>query len=227
MLAWELGVKALTFYPDGSRLSQPVEQIAKKVLEQESDLLNLLSTPIRRLKIEHTFGQTYKIKVGTPTGSSTLHVSLNSEIDRPGQLVEVYARMGKPGAIESGLLEAIGRLSSSFLQYAAQFGEAEREQAERTITNQLINIQSGYAHPFTFPGEEKGTFIQSPCDGLAKAIISYKRQNLSVFVSETSSVEPDNTTVQGKMTCCACGSSDISKGSGCWVCGTCGYSRCG
>lgn len=45
MLAYELKVKDVTFYPDGSRLSQPVEQIAAQVEEQEVDLLSFLSEP--------------------------------------------------------------------------------------------------------------------------------------------------------------------------------------
>ena len=34
MLAWKLGVKDITFYPDGSRLSQPVEKIAREDYEK-------------------------------------------------------------------------------------------------------------------------------------------------------------------------------------------------
>jgi ribonucleotide reductase alpha subunit len=45
MLACELNVKDVTFYPDGSRLSQPVEQIAAQVEEQEVDLFSFLSEP--------------------------------------------------------------------------------------------------------------------------------------------------------------------------------------
>ena len=50
--------------------------------------------------------------------------------------------MGKPGAVEAGLFEAVGRLASAFLQYAAEFGESERMKAEETIVHQLVNIQS-------------------------------------------------------------------------------------
>jgi ribonucleoside-diphosphate reductase alpha chain len=43
LLAWKLGVKDITFYPDGSRVSQPIEKIAKDNFEQNADLLTLLS----------------------------------------------------------------------------------------------------------------------------------------------------------------------------------------
>ncbi|MBX9722927.1 MAG: hypothetical protein K2X81_16110, partial [Candidatus Obscuribacterales bacterium] len=139
LLAYDLGVKDVTFYPDGSRLSQPVEQIAAEKYEQEADLLSLIGhQEQRRINIEETSGLTYKVRVGSPGGGSTLHVSLNHEVEHPGELIEVYARMGKPGAIEAGLFEAVGRLASAFLQYAAQFGESERALAEQTIVQQMI-----------------------------------------------------------------------------------------
>jgi ribonucleotide reductase alpha subunit len=175
LLAYELGVKDVTFYPDGSRLSQPVEQIARDTFEREADLLTLLGHQEHRdINIEETSGLTYKVRVGTAGGGSTLHVSLNHEVNRPGELIEIYARMGKPGAIESGLFEAVGRLASAFLQYAAQFGEAERQRAESLVIQQLINIQSGYPAFFKFNESEKAEVIQSPADGLAKAILKYR-----------------------------------------------------
>lgn len=42
LLAWKLGVKDVTFYPDGSRISQPVETIGKERSDEEPDLLSLL-----------------------------------------------------------------------------------------------------------------------------------------------------------------------------------------
>ena len=80
MLAWKLGVKDITFYPDGSRLSQPVEKIASQDYERESDLLAQLGHQERRdINAEETNGQTYKVRVGSPEGVSTLHVSLNPD----------------------------------------------------------------------------------------------------------------------------------------------------
>ncbi|MBX9688525.1 MAG: hypothetical protein K2X27_17585 [Candidatus Obscuribacterales bacterium] len=243
LLAYELGVKDLTFYPDGSRLSQPVEQIAARRFEQEqeADLLSLLGHQEQRpINIEETSGLTYKVRVGSPGGGSTLHVSLNHEVEHPGELVEVYARMGKPGAIEAGLFEAVGRLASAFLQYAAQFGEAERSLAEQTIVQQLINIQSGYPAFFKFSDAAKPTVIQSPCDGLAKAILEYRKGFSKVNRYLPSSSELDTTgggeTIENSYLdeeeqklgfCSHCGQDDWIKADGCFVCQSCGYSKCG
>jgi ribonucleotide reductase alpha subunit len=43
-LAWKLKVKDITFYPDGSRISQPIEQIAAEKREEEPDLFSLLAS---------------------------------------------------------------------------------------------------------------------------------------------------------------------------------------
>jgi ribonucleoside-diphosphate reductase alpha chain len=253
MLAWKLGVKDITFYPDGSRLSQPVEKIAKEDYDRESDLLSQLGHQERRdIHNQETIGQTYKVRVGSPDGGSTLHVSLNHEIERPGELIEVYARMGKPGAVEAGLFEAVGRLASSFLQYAAELGEEERAKAEDTIVRQLVNIQSGYPAFFKFSDTEKPVVIQSPCDGLAKAIQHYRRNFSSKGGSEfypQGAIEPMDGNPKPQQhapttelivevaipdshkralpSCGKCGSESFVKIDGCVVCQGCGFSKCG
>jgi ribonucleoside-diphosphate reductase alpha chain len=254
LLAYELGVKDITFYPDGSRLSQPVEQIARDTFQREADLLTVLGHQEHRdINIEETSGISYKVRVGTPSGGSTLHVSLNHEVDRPGELVEIYARMGKPGAIESGLFEALGRLASAFLQHAAQFGEDQRARAEETIIQQLINIQSGYPTFFKFNEADKPDVIQSPSDGLARAMLKYRQhyrnnpaavdvlanQSQSSSASSQSDDETDATANKSLSngyheqdqnlpgSCSTCGMQDWLRVDGCLVCQACGYSRCG
>ncbi len=244
ILAWRLEVKDITFYPDGARLSQPVEKIAKEDYDRNSDLLTMLGHRERRnINVEETTGQTYKVRVGSPDGGSTLHVSLNHEVKRPGELIEVYARMGKPGAVEAGLFEAVGRLASSFLQYAAEFGEEERAKAEMTIVRQLVNIQSGYPAFFKFSDSDKAVVVQSPCDGLAKAIQHYRRhyvvghegladaeESLNQGALEHSVGVPENNETpsmkRGK-SCGKCGGDGFIRIDGCDVCQSCGFSKCG
>ncbi len=237
MLAWKLGVKDITFYPDGSRLSQPVEKIAASDYSRTSDLLDLLGHQERRqINVEETTGRTYKVRVGTPEGGAKLHVSLNHEIDRPGELIEVYARMGKPGAVEAGLFEAVGRLASAFLQYASEFGEEERAKAENTLISQLVNIQSGYPAFFKFSDSDKAVVVQSPCDGLAKAIQHYRRsysqpeKPLAQTVNgPTTTVEDVAQSVRNTRTtpCGKCGGAEWLRIDGCNVCQACGFSKCG
>jgi hypothetical protein len=235
-------------------LSQPVEKIAREDYDRDSDLLAQLGHQERRnINIEETIGQSYKVRVGSPEGGSTLHVSLNHEIGHPGELVEVYARMGKPGAVEGGLFEAVGRLASAFLQYAAEHGEEERVKAEATIVDHLINIQSGYPAFFKFADADKSVVIQSPCDGLAKAIQQYrwwydKKQGTTTdtnyetvvsvdgpatLMSAMAAVTTGSTSTNSEPTrstlpsCSKCGSDSYVKIDGCLVCQGCGFSKCG
>jgi ribonucleotide reductase alpha subunit len=261
LLSYRLGVKDLTFYPDGSRLSQPVEQIGKDSLKSHADLLTILGHQEKRfVHVDETSGTTYKVQVGTPGGSSTLHVSLNHHVNSPGELIEVYARMGKPGAVESGLFEAVGRLASTFLQFAAQFGDAERASAEQLLVKQLINIQSGYPTFYRFNGDEKPNVIQSPCDGLARAILQYRKafkakqsaENIKTLVHQLSGAGLETKTDSAEVVhfeerftasasaeiqfeqsisslahCSSCGNNDWLKIDGCFVCQSCGFSKCG
>ena len=152
--------------------------------------------------------------------------------------------MGKPGAVEAGLFEAVGRLASAFLQYAAEFGEPERVKVEETIVRHLVNIQSGYPAFFKFADAEKAVVIQSPCDGLAKAIQQYRgwydkknsagKQVVSTVNYETVvSIDPPQP-VSGtgiisrtQVSCGKCGSDSFVKIDGCIVCQGCGFSKCG
>ena len=245
MLSWQLGVKDITFYPDGAaeptsgKNSQPGlrprVRSARSIGPQERRLINA----------EETNGQTYKVRVGSPEGVSTLHVSLNHETRRPGELIEVYARMGKPGAVESGCSRQWADWLPPSCNIAAEFGEDERIKAEDTIVKQLVNIQSGYPAFFKFGDSEKAIVIQSPCDGLAKAIQQYRRNfstdpdynyGATVNAKGHSFVPLTGTTDSALVnevphrtlpSCGKCGSEAWVKIDGCLVCQGCGFSKCG
>ena len=180
-----------------------------------------------------------------------MHVTLNHQHGEPGKLIEVYAKVGKAGCLENGLFEAIGRLASAFLQYAAKFGEVERQKAQDEIINQLNGIESGYTTWHTFPGHAKPKVIRSACDGLAHAIRFYDGlfaakakapENVLgipdkyepvipiILIRDTEKYEPvipiisvPKTSVRG---CGRCGGEVILM-EGCKVCSDCGYSSCG
>jgi ribonucleoside-diphosphate reductase alpha chain len=225
--AWKLGVKDLTFYPDGSRLSQPVEKIATEEHEQAGDIFSMLNmSQKRKLNLDETYGHTYKVKIGDPSGSATMHVTLNSSQEHPDELLEAYFRVGKSGALDSGYCEAIGRLCSSFLQYAAQFGPEEREKVENVIVKQLINVSSDNQAFYKFPGADKPVLIKSPCDGLAKAILHFRKTSKVRVVRhiETESVVINNNV--SKDLCPNCNDGQLINIDGCTNCDTCGFSKC-
>lgn len=244
VLAWQTGVKALTFYPDGARLSQPVEQIGETDEVKEKFSLRSLIAPVqavptvqapqivrRVVEIDETEGISYKVRVGAEVGLKTLHVSLNHEPGRSGELIEIYARMGKTA--ETGPFEAIGRLASAFLQFAAQFGENQRRIAEDTIVKQLLNIQNGHAAFHTFSGEKKASIILSTVDGIAKSIQQYRKAHpyqgldqdhppLTIEREKVVSLVRENASEAACPNC----SRPLMKIEGCWNCQECAYSKC-
>jgi hypothetical protein len=233
--AYDNGIKALTFYPDGSRLSQPTEQI-QAANKGSGDLLDLISPQAtdRKIETEMTEGVTSKIRIGTEMGYGTMHVTLNSEMRNPGKLVEVYCRTGKAGDVQGSLFEAIGRLTSAFLQYAAGHGESERAKAEDIVVNQLIDMKAGGIAYNLFPGDQKPTIIHSACDGLAKAILRF-RNGLPLLQPKVIEMEADliggellQIDEKGSAKICPhCHEPKLERIDGCWSCvDGCGFSKC-
>ena len=131
----------------------------------------------------------------------------------------------------------------------ASFGEEERAKAEITVVRQLVNIQSGYPAFYKFANTEKSVVVQSPCDGLAKAIQQYrlthgKEANEArvdvVSLEDKPSVpqKPSANRETGVMSataggistnliCSKCGGESWLRIDGCNVCQSCGYSKCG
>ena len=157
-----------------------------------------------------------------------MHVSLNASIDKPTELIEAYFRVGKSGALDSGYCEAIGRLCSAFLQYSSQFGSDERSKVEDIIVKQLINISSNDQTFYKFPGTEKPVLIQSPCDGLAKAILHYRKSVKAIKRALTADLPITNKEHTQTLAplCTKCNEGSMVKIDGCINCDLCGYSKC-
>jgi len=71
ILAWQLGVKDITFYPDGSRVSQPVEKIAAAGHKQEADLLNLLIHP-SKIKYDRNTKSNTETMINSPASANRI-----------------------------------------------------------------------------------------------------------------------------------------------------------
>lgn len=97
--AYELGLKGITVYRDGSKENQPVDFSAS---ESNTDNRGLIRPMIR-------YGKT--IEVATPRGK--LYVTGNYVDD---SIMEVFISMGHQGHFDNTLLNTIGRLISKSLQ---------------------------------------------------------------------------------------------------------------
>jgi ribonucleoside-diphosphate reductase alpha chain len=112
--AWERGVKAITVYRKGSKLSEPMRvrelmhELKKKPALQREELPND--------RIAHT----HKFSVSGYVGYLIIGFY---EDGRPG---EMFLRMAKPGSMVSGLLDSFAKSCSFLLQYGVPVEELVR-----------------------------------------------------------------------------------------------------
>ncbi|MEM3791328.1 MAG: adenosylcobalamin-dependent ribonucleoside-diphosphate reductase [Candidatus Micrarchaeaceae archaeon] len=199
-LAWKLGCKGITVYREGSREGVLITEEESKKKEKEE-----WSRP------EYLSGTT--IKMNTAQGS--LYVTANFE---NGSMKEVFINLGKTGSDEKSYAEAIGRLISKYLQLG---GDAEE------IIKSLKGIR---ANSSTF--WDKGLKIYSIPDAIAKALeLALNKSLIAKPLNEPlqneegvqkslkeKSVEPE--------VCPKCGEKAFINESGCFVCKSCGYTKC-
>lgn len=211
-LAYSLGCKGVTVYRDGSREGQVLQINAKQetkpaVIESDNDVSPYL-TPKKRGEL--TWGVTRKMG----TGCGSLYVTINR--DENG-LFEVFAVMGKSGGCAASQTEAISRLVSLGLRCGVD-------------PDQIVKQIKGVRCPNQ--AWEKGGRIYSCADAIAKAIEKY------IHVDSTSP-EPLKETAKslaetngkgGEVAmvgvCPEC-HGPLEHDSGCSVCRSCGFSRCG
>jgi len=134
------------------------------------------------------------------TGLGTLYLTVN-EVD--GNPFEVFATIGRSGRSITAKAEAIGRLVSLALRSGIPVGD---------VVRQLKGI--GGEHPVF---QKKGLLLSIP-DAVAWVLESKYLQG--------ESPNPDNHNSLSKSVCPECGM-DLAFQEGCFICHSCGYTKCG
>jgi ribonucleoside-diphosphate reductase alpha chain len=209
-LAYELDVKGVTIYRDGSKDNQVLStgktgKPGAVVVEEE---------PVRRGEIEPrprpevTVGRTQKIH----TGCGNLYVTIN--VDSEG-LCEVFTQMGKSGGCAASQSEALSRVISVALRAGVD---------PAAIVKHLRGIRC------PSPAWAQGGKVLSCADAVGIALeqfISAEPTDVAAEL-ETGSITVTKTgddSVYHSGACPECGSS-LEHESGCSVCRSCGYSKC-
>lgn len=199
-LAYELGVKGVTIYRDGSKENQ--------VLSTGRTGQAQVTVPGRPGEIEPrprpsvTVGRTEKIQ----TGCGNLYVTINS--DEFG-LCEVFTQMGKSGGCASSQSEALSRMVSMSLRAGVD---------PDAIIKQLRGIRC------PSPAWAQGGKVLSCADAVGIALehyLAWLETGEASFGVAKNADELDNLAGA----CPECGGA-VEHESGCMVCRACGYSKC-
>jgi ribonucleoside-diphosphate reductase alpha chain len=205
LYAYQMGCKGVTVYRDGSRENQVVtvgSEGQQKVARTAAGAPGRLH-PRPRPSVTH--GRTYKTK----TGCGNLYVNINA--DDQG-LCEVFTQMGKSGGCAASNAEAVSRLVSLALRAGVD---------PHDISEQLRGIRC------PIPTWEDGKMILSCADAIGTVL----ERALQDFPEAGGTGEPRQIS-HSRLDlglcpqCPECGGI-MEQESGCSVCKTCGFSKCG
>jgi len=209
MMAFELGLKGVTVYRDGSRDEQVLNigKVNRKegdgsTAEEEQAGVIHHRAPRARPAVIH--GRTHRLE----TGCGKLYITINE--DEHG-LFEVFTQMGKSGGCTASQAEAISRLISLGLRSGID---------PKMLIKQLKGIRC------PSPLMQPGGMILSCSDAIAKSLEKYIEEREKPLTKKDA-VKKMNYVDKGDVCpeCPECGAM-VDYVEGCVVCRSCGYSRC-
>jgi ribonucleoside-diphosphate reductase alpha chain len=248
MLAYENGLKGVTYMRDGSR-----EGVLSRVEEKKDEVkpATLPKEIVRAPRPMMVEGVTYKTQ--TPVGDT--YITLNH--DQNGEPFEVFVTVGKSGSDIAAMADALGRMISLNLRLAGNLPPRERI---RQVISQLSGI--GGARSVGF-GENR---VRSLPDAVAKIlakqyafrvngvvedrlapgvttpvatpkadtplsvvpITSHGEENITVLqqLSLQEGIIADKPKTNSHDICPECGTSSFVYEEGCGKCYSCGHSEC-
>ncbi len=196
MMAYELGLKGITIYRDRSREAQPLSTIP---VEKKAEKAGI--TPRERSKI--TTGVTERVT----TGCGYIYVTVNS--DEQG-LCEVFSTLGKAGGCATAQLEAICRLISIALRSGVDVA---------TIVRHLRGIRCPSI------AWEGGKAILSCADAIASVLEKHIKNSPGGTSKAADNPEDFGLVRNVAGQCPECGSL-LAYQEGCFICRSCGYTKC-
>jgi len=212
-LAYELGLKGITIYRDGSRESQPM---STKKEEKKSE-----STGPGRLSPRKRPKRTTAFVEKITTGCGSMYITVAS--DDKG-LCEVFSTLGKAGGCASAQLEATCRLISLALRSGVDPSE-------------VVKMLRGIRCPSI--AWEDGKSVLSCADAIATVLDNYLKGLTEIPKVNKQNGNNGHDEVQGAIEepeesapvrniagqCPDCGGL-LRYQEGCFICPACGYTKC-
>jgi ribonucleoside-diphosphate reductase alpha chain len=200
-LAYDLNCKGVTVYRDGSRQNQVIT--TGTAGQSSGDTASGFTGTIHpRPRPSVTHGRTYKTK----TGCGTLYVNVNS--DDYG-ICEVFTQMGKSGGCAASNAEAVSRMVSLALRAGID---------PKSIVEQLRGIRC------PIPTWHEGEMVLSCADAIGRTLeraLNEIHGNLGQPKISFSGLD------MGLCPQCPDCGGIMETESGCAVCKSCGFSKCG
>jgi len=214
-LAWRKGLKAVALYRDGSKRTQPLQSKTASAPSETSPV----PLQTRKKLPADVMSHRHKFSIGGHEGY--IHVGLYSD-GKPG---EIFIKMSKEGSTVSGLMDAVGVLTSLCLQYGVplevlvdKFSYTSFEPAGMTEYAAVRFAKSPLDYLFRWLGSEfsEAQLNQEQVDELAAAV------KIIANTQEQAVVKPTSGFVCGQ-----CGN-PAQRAGACLTCRTCGWSQgCG
>jgi len=201
-LAYELGVKGVTIYRDGSKEGQVLTTGKSTHATASVDASARPGDLEPRPRPSITTGRTEKIQ----TGCGNLYVTVNW--DEHG-VCEVFTQMGKSGGCASSQSEALSRLISVSLRAGVD---------PEAIIKHLRGIRC------PSPAWAEGGKVLSCADGVG-IVLEHALQYAETGVAGSGVTKHTDALDNLSGACPECGGS-LEHESGCAVCRSCGYSKC-
>lgn len=201
-LAYELGVKGVTIYRDGSKEGQVLTTGRSAKTGQTESAVAGHGEIEPRPRPAITTGRTEKIQ----TGCGNLYVTVNW--DEQG-VCEVFTQMGKSGGCASSQSEALSRLISVSLRAGVD---------PEAIIKHLRGIRC------PSPSWAEGGKVLSCADGVG-IVLEHALQYVNTGTAGAGVSKHTDSLDNLSGACPECGGS-LEHESGCSVCRSCGYSKC-
>ena len=217
MEAWRMGLKAISIYRDGSKLSQPLSSTTGEVEEDE------LARPLafRRHLPDERISLTHKFSINQHEGYITVGLFDDGS---PGEL---FIRMSKEGSTISGLMDTIATATSIMLQYGVplevlvnKFSHSRFEPAGYTNNKQIPIAKSIIDYIFRWM---KHKYLDEPLHPR----LPLGDTSLDDFIEQEEKAQASSeelarfASFEDSPACHNCGSIMIRNGS-CYLCRTCG-----